>query len=82
MLLFTLRYLFFVTLELYEPYNLELCMCLFYQSGSLFCFRYRKCNAAYGVIMQIRNNLDKRQNIQGKVGNIFREIQILMNNLD
>ncbi|XP_069112641.1 katanin p80 WD40 repeat-containing subunit B1-like [Argopecten irradians] len=44
--------------------------------------RYRKCNAAYSVIIQIRSDMDKRQNIQGKVGTVFRELQILINNLD
>ncbi|XP_021342965.1 katanin p80 WD40 repeat-containing subunit B1-like isoform X2 [Mizuhopecten yessoensis] len=44
--------------------------------------RYRKCNKAYSVILQIRSDMDKRQNLQGNVGTIFRELQILMNNLE
>ncbi|XP_041375540.1 katanin p80 WD40 repeat-containing subunit B1-like isoform X2 [Gigantopelta aegis] len=43
--------------------------------------RYKKCNACYTILMSIRSSLDKQQNLQGKLGSTFKELQILMGNV-
>ena len=48
----------------------------------LFPFRSRKCNACYRVLMDIRTVIDKKTSLSGKVGDTFRQLQILLGSLD
>lgn len=44
--------------------------------------RYSKCMACYNQLLSIRSFLLKRQTMQGKLGHLFREMHILMQNLE
>ncbi|KAK3580317.1 hypothetical protein CHS0354_003552 [Potamilus streckersoni] len=44
--------------------------------------RHRKCNLCYNKLMEIRSVIDKRQNVMGKVGDLFKQLQILIRTLD
>ncbi|XP_046400090.1 katanin p80 WD40 repeat-containing subunit B1 isoform X2 [Ischnura elegans] len=44
--------------------------------------RYRKCMACYEHLVSIRSFLLKRQTLQGKLGQSFRELHVQMQNLD
>ena len=45
-------------------------------------FRSRKCNICYRVLMDIRSVIDKKTSLAGKVGDTFRQLQILLGTLD
>ncbi|XP_054283158.1 katanin p80 WD40 repeat-containing subunit B1 [Macrosteles quadrilineatus] len=44
--------------------------------------RYKKCMKCYNSLVAIRTFLLKRQTMQGKLGHTFRELHILLQNLD
>lgn len=44
--------------------------------------RHRKCNACYKHLMDIRTIVEKKSSIMGKVGDTFRQIQILLGTMD
>lgn len=44
--------------------------------------RSRKCNLCYRVLMDIRSVIDKKTSLAGKVGDTFRQLQILIGSLD
>lgn len=45
-------------------------------------FRYNKCVKCYNSLVSIRAFLLKRQTVQGKLGHTFRELHIMLQNLD
>ncbi|ESO90828.1 hypothetical protein LOTGIDRAFT_191659 [Lottia gigantea] len=44
--------------------------------------RHQKCNACYQTLMAVRTLIEKRQAIPGKLGNMYKQLQILMGTLD
>ncbi|XP_064598866.1 LOW QUALITY PROTEIN: katanin p80 WD40 repeat-containing subunit B1-like [Liolophura sinensis] len=44
--------------------------------------RHRKCNSCYTHLSSVRGTLEKRPNLQGKLGNLYREVQILISTLE
>ncbi|XP_063439262.1 katanin p80 WD40 repeat-containing subunit B1-like isoform X2 [Mytilus trossulus] len=44
--------------------------------------RIQKCNACYNFLSEIRITLEKKQSVSGKLGNLYKEVQILMSTMD
>ncbi|RWS16114.1 katanin P80 subunit-like protein [Dinothrombium tinctorium] len=44
--------------------------------------RYHKCMSCYNQLLSVRAFILKRQTLQGKLGRTFRELSILMQNLE
>jgi katanin p80 WD40 repeat-containing subunit B1 len=44
--------------------------------------RYNKCMSCYNHLLSVRAFILKRQTLQGKLGRSFREMSILMQNLE
>ena len=45
-------------------------------------FRYNKCKMCYKILMDIRSGFGQKQTNQGKLASTFRELNILMSQLD
>lgn len=45
-------------------------------------FRQRKCNNSYLQLVAIREVLEKKQNVTGRLGSAFREVIILIGTLE
>ncbi|XP_038069897.1 katanin p80 WD40 repeat-containing subunit B1-like [Patiria miniata] len=44
--------------------------------------RYKKCSKCYGYLLAVRTVVEDRQHVAGKVGSTFRELQLLLAQLD
>ena len=45
-------------------------------------FRYRKCNGCYRHLIDIRSVVEKKSALSGNIGDIFKQLQILLGTLD
>lgn len=45
-------------------------------------FRIQKCNSCYNYLSEVRIIVEKKQSASGKLGNLLKEVQILMAQID
>ena len=55
---------------------------LIIQKLNFFLFRIQKCNSCYNYLSEVRIIVEKKQSASGKLGNLLKEVQILMAHID
>lgn len=48
----------------------------------IICYRYNKCRKCHNILMNIRTFVLKRQTMQGNLGNVFRQLHMLLQTID